>query len=170
MYYSDVEIEYTATSFSPARTDLALKLLSNILIWTSTGGSVRYKRKIQNRKIQSKRVLGLMKYTHRLSDHNGLREGYGVKECLWEWTVIFLSACSEGILQLFTDLYLQRKFLIFLRHDCDCKVVDLYKRLPQYWPYGGIQRISWPANRTRFVTKWLKRGRVHNLDLLKNKL
>ncbi len=27
MYYSYVEIEYVATSFSPARTDLALKLL-----------------------------------------------------------------------------------------------------------------------------------------------
>ena len=29
MYYSYVEIEYVATSFSPARTDLALKLLSD---------------------------------------------------------------------------------------------------------------------------------------------
>ncbi len=28
MYYSYVEIEYVATSFSPARTDLAVKLLS----------------------------------------------------------------------------------------------------------------------------------------------
>ncbi len=28
MYYSYVEIEYVDTSFSPARTDLALKLLS----------------------------------------------------------------------------------------------------------------------------------------------
>jgi hypothetical protein len=28
MYYSYAEIEYVATSFSPARTDLALKLLS----------------------------------------------------------------------------------------------------------------------------------------------
>ncbi len=27
MYYSYVEIEYVATSFSPARTDLAIKLL-----------------------------------------------------------------------------------------------------------------------------------------------
>jgi hypothetical protein len=27
MYYSYVEIEYVATSFSPARTDLAVKLL-----------------------------------------------------------------------------------------------------------------------------------------------
>ncbi len=44
--------------------------LSNIMIWTSTYGSARYKRNIQNRKIQSKRVLGLMKYTHWLADHN----------------------------------------------------------------------------------------------------
>jgi hypothetical protein len=31
MYYSYVEIEYVATSFSPARTDLAVKLLTNRL-------------------------------------------------------------------------------------------------------------------------------------------
>ncbi len=31
MYYSYVEIEYVATSFSPARTDLALKLLSDLM-------------------------------------------------------------------------------------------------------------------------------------------
>ncbi len=30
MYYSYVEIKYLATSFSPARTDLAVKLLSNL--------------------------------------------------------------------------------------------------------------------------------------------
>jgi hypothetical protein len=30
MHYSYVEIEYVATSFSPARMDLALKLLSNV--------------------------------------------------------------------------------------------------------------------------------------------
>ncbi len=28
MYYSYIEIDYVATSFSPARTDLALKLLT----------------------------------------------------------------------------------------------------------------------------------------------
>ncbi len=49
--------------------DMIAASLSNILILTSTCGSVLYKRKIQNRKIQSKRVLGLTKYTHRLSDH-----------------------------------------------------------------------------------------------------
>jgi hypothetical protein len=44
--------------------------LYNILIRTSTCGSVLYKRNIQTRKIQSKRELGLTKYTHQLSDHN----------------------------------------------------------------------------------------------------
>jgi hypothetical protein len=33
MYYSYVEIEYVATSFSPARTDLALKLLRYQYRW-----------------------------------------------------------------------------------------------------------------------------------------
>ncbi len=84
--------------------------------------------------------------------------------------VIFLSAWIEGILWLFTNFYLQRKFLIFLRNNCDCKVVDTYNPLPQDWPHGGIQRIGWTANQSRFVTKWLKRGRVHNLDSLKNEL
>jgi hypothetical protein len=32
MYYSYVEIEYVATSFSPARTDLAVKLLNNSIM------------------------------------------------------------------------------------------------------------------------------------------
>jgi hypothetical protein len=36
--------------------------LCNILIWNSICGSALYKRNIQNRKIQSKKVLGLMKY------------------------------------------------------------------------------------------------------------
>ncbi len=44
--------------------------ISNILTLTSTCGSVRYKIKIQNREIQSKRVLGLTKYTHWLADQN----------------------------------------------------------------------------------------------------
>ncbi len=35
MYYSYVEIEYVVTSFSPTRTDLALKLL-NIEVDTNT--------------------------------------------------------------------------------------------------------------------------------------
>ncbi len=84
--------------------------------------------------------------------------------------VIFLSECIKGITRLLTNFYLQRKFSIFLRNDRDCKVVDPYNRLPQYWSHGGIQRISWLANQSRFLTKWLKRGRVHNLDLLKKEL
>ncbi len=44
MYYSYVEIEYVATSFPPARTDLALKLLTKpgcvdihgVIIWYTT--------------------------------------------------------------------------------------------------------------------------------------
>ncbi len=53
----------------------------------------------------------------------GLREGYGVKECLPEILVIFLAVCIEGILQLFTYFYLHRKVLICLRNDRDCKAV-----------------------------------------------
>ncbi len=34
MYFSYVEIEYVATSFSPARTDLALKLLTQEMVTT----------------------------------------------------------------------------------------------------------------------------------------
>jgi hypothetical protein len=34
MYYSYIEIEYVATSFSPARMDLALKLLNNLCMST----------------------------------------------------------------------------------------------------------------------------------------
>ncbi len=36
MYYSYVEIEYVATSFSPARTDLALKLMYTLYHLTHT--------------------------------------------------------------------------------------------------------------------------------------
>jgi hypothetical protein len=46
--------------------------------------------------------------------------------------VIFLSACIEGILQLFTNFYFQRKFLIFLRNEHDCKVVDPYNARKRY--------------------------------------
>jgi hypothetical protein len=46
--------------------------------------------------------------------------------------VIFLSVWVEGILQLFTNFYLQRKILIFLRNDRDCKAVealDIFEKL-----------------------------------------
>jgi hypothetical protein len=46
--------------------------------------------------------------------------------------VIFLSACIEGILRLFTNFYLQRKFLIFLRNDHDWKAVDPYNARKRY--------------------------------------
>jgi hypothetical protein len=36
----------------------------------------------------------------------------------------FFSACVEGILQLFTNFYLHRKFSIFLQNNCDCKAVE----------------------------------------------
>jgi hypothetical protein len=45
MYYSYVEIEYVATSFSPARTDLAVKLLmgySKMLTFDQSNCFVRY--------------------------------------------------------------------------------------------------------------------------------
>ncbi len=47
-------------------------------------------------------------------------------------SVIFLSACIEGILQLYTNFYLQKKFSIFLRNDHDCKVVDPYNARKRY--------------------------------------
>ncbi len=36
MYYSYVEIEYVAMSFSPARMDLAVKLLTSLLLKDNT--------------------------------------------------------------------------------------------------------------------------------------
>jgi hypothetical protein len=46
--------------------------------------------------------------------------------------VIFISSCVEGILQLFTNFYLQRKLSKFLRSDHDCKVVDPYDARKRY--------------------------------------
>jgi hypothetical protein len=46
--------------------------------------------------------------------------------------VIFLSVCVEGILRLFTNFYLPRKFSKFLRNDHDCKVVDPYNARKRY--------------------------------------
>ncbi len=64
------------------------------------------------------------------SVHLSVRAKRGIwsKEYLLERTVIFLSACVERILRLFTNFYLQRKLLIFLRNYRDCKVVDPYNR------------------------------------------
>ena len=44
----------------------------------------------------------------------------------------FLSACVEGILQLFINFYLHRKILIILRNSCDCKAVDPYNARKRY--------------------------------------
>jgi hypothetical protein len=55
--------------------------------------------------------------------------------------VIFLSVCVEGILQLFTSFYLQRKFLIFLRNDRDYKVVDPYKARKRYTETESLDLI-----------------------------
>jgi hypothetical protein len=75
----------------------------------------------------------------------------------WGNTMIIHSTCKECSRN-------------YLKSNCDCKVVDPYNLFPQDWPHWGIQRINWPANRSRFLTKWLKRGRVHNLDLVKKEL
>ena len=40
--------------------------------------------------------------------------------------------CIEGIVQLFTNFYLHRKFSIFLRNNCDYKAVealDIFEKL-----------------------------------------
>jgi hypothetical protein len=44
----------------------------------------------------------------------------------------FFSVRVEGILQLFTNFYLHRKFLIFIRNDCDSKAEDLYNTRKRY--------------------------------------
>jgi hypothetical protein len=63
--------------------------------------------------------------------------------------VIFLSACIEGILQLFTNFYLQRKFSIFLRNDRDCKPVDSYNARKRYAVIESLdlmRNIPWLAS------------------------
>ncbi len=47
--------------------------------------------------------------------------------------IFFFSACAEGLLQLFTNFYLHRKFSILLRNDCDCnKAIDPYNAKKRY--------------------------------------
>ncbi len=63
--------------------------------------------------------------------------------------MIFLSAWVEGILQLFTNFYLHRKFSIFLRNDSDCKDVDLYNTRKRYAVIESsdlMRNISWLAS------------------------
>ena len=52
--------------------------------------------------------------------------------------VIFLSACVEGIIRLFTNFYLQRKLLIFLRKYHDSKAVAL----KEYYNYSPVSTYT----------------------------
>ncbi len=57
--------------------------------------------------------------------------------------------CIEGILQLFTNFYLHRKVLIYLRNDSDFKDVDLYKTRKRYAVLESsdlMRNISWLAS------------------------
>ena len=54
------------------------------------------------------------------------------KRVFYRKIVIFLSACVEGILQLFTNFYLHRKVSIYSRKDNDCKDVGLYNTRKRY--------------------------------------
>jgi hypothetical protein len=63
--------------------------------------------------------------------------------------VMFLSACIEGILWLFTNFYLQRKFSIFLRNNHDYKVVDPYNARKRYTVIKSLdlmRNIPWLAS------------------------
>ncbi len=66
--------------------------------------------------------------------------------------VIFLSACVEGILQLFTNIYLHRKLLIFIKNNHDCKAVDLYNTRMRYAVLiessDFLRNIPWLASRS----------------------
>jgi hypothetical protein len=71
--------------------------------------------------------------------------------------VIFLSVCIEGILQLFTNFYLQRKFLIFLRNDHDrkvvseCQLVDLCGKRERYRIERYRVKECWVLQNTHIV-------------------
>jgi hypothetical protein len=57
--------------------------------------------------------------------------------------------CVEGILRLFTIFYLHRKFLIFLRKDCDCKAVDPNNARKRYAVIESLdlmRNIPWLAS------------------------
>ncbi len=46
--------------------------------------------------------------------------------------VFFFSVCVEGIIQLFTNFYFHREFLIFLRNDRDSKAIYPYNARKRY--------------------------------------
>ncbi len=61
----------------------------------------------------------------------------------------FLSECVEGILQLFTNFNLQKKFSIFLTNNHDCKVVDPYNARKSYAVIESsdlMRNIPWLAS------------------------
>jgi hypothetical protein len=60
----------------------------------------RDKRNIQNRKVQSKRVLGLMKYTHRLADHKKVTQWVVAVILVWFLSVIPDLFCCQNHLNL----------------------------------------------------------------------
>ena len=63
--------------------------------------------------------------------------------------VIFLSACNEGILRLFTNFYLHRRVAIFLRNDQACKAVDPYNARKRYTVIESLdlmRNIPWLAS------------------------
>jgi hypothetical protein len=64
--------------------------------------------------------------------------------------LLWLQGCSvEGILRLFTNFYLHRKVLIFLRNDSDCKDVDLYNTRKRHAVIENsdlTRNISWLAS------------------------
>jgi hypothetical protein len=75
MYYSYVEIEYVATSFSPARTDLALKLL---MPWFMTHVPPNEAVRREN---CAEKTLIRKKINHQgLGDHDRCKDSITIKE------------------------------------------------------------------------------------------
>ncbi len=65
---------------------------------------------------------------------------------IFEKLSCFEGCCAKGILRLFTNFYLHRKVLIFLRNDSDCKDVDLYNTRKRYAVIESLdlmRNISW---------------------------
>jgi hypothetical protein len=94
-----------------------------------------YKRKIQNRKIQSKRVLGLTKYTHRLSDHNKVAlKDFFVENAHWK---------SKGALILRT---ISRHNTIFCHNQKTDTTTQVYCTLSTYVIPKTISHQNQKAN------------------------
>ncbi len=62
---------------------------------------------------------------------------------------MIVGCCVNGILQLFTNFYLDRKVSIFLRNNSDYKDVDLYNTRKRYAVIESsdlTRNISWLAS------------------------